>query len=155
MSIVSRAFSTIAAVLVVATAVTSPARAENGGVHHGAMCSGSGLTTSISGLSNPLTYSMYATCPTVRDEVYSTHGLNRAYVFYYLQANTGMGCSISSLSQTARTMYYQYQYTSTTAFKYGYLTFNPIGGVSSGSYAFTCYMPPGAGITSYRIDEWS
>ncbi len=154
MSLKSRVFSIAASCFIACLAgVTSPAAlAENGGVHHGSMCQGPGVTLSVAGIWNNTTVTRQVFCPTVRDEVYSTHGLNHAYVYYRLQGGGTISCTLFSMNQLGQSVGSASRSGSGTS---GTLTFGPITGVSSGNYMVLCNLPANSFITSYRIDEWS
>ncbi len=154
MSLKSRASSIIGSCLLACLGgmTSTAALAENGGVHHGSMCQGAGVTLSVAGVWNNTTVARQVFCPTVRDEVLSTHGLNKAYVFYRLQTGGTISCTLYSLNQLGQSVAAASRSGSAAS---GTLTFPSIAGVSSGNYMFLCNMPAGAFITSYRIDEWS
>ena len=152
-SFTSPAFGVVACMIALAAGVVSPAAfAENGGVHHGSMCQGSGASLSVAGVWNNTAGTISVFCPTVRDEVLSTHGLNHAYVFYRLQKGGTISCTVYSLTAQGTSVAAASQSGSAST---GTLSFGAIAGASSGNYMIYCSVPAQGFITSYRIDEWS
>jgi len=93
-------------------------------------------------------------CPGIRDEVYSTHGLNSAVVTYNKQAAQSVTCYIYSFAQSGA---YSYLYKTDSANVAGVrkMVFGSIAGYPSGHYAVVCNMPAGSSMISYNLNEYS
>jgi hypothetical protein len=151
----------------VACMATTPVSAEDGKVYPASFCAdafpGSPPYVSFNGngvINTSASYSAVLICPTVKDNIYATSGINEANLRYYkpkvgivladLTSYAAYGSSVSSVSR----------HDDSESSPEGYKTFTwpAMTGRAEGYYVFTVVLGNSpsstkAKLVSYRIDE--
>lgn len=148
----------------ISLAAVTTAQAEDGKVYPGTFCQGSLVgnppITHYDGRhlrNDSTTNSAVVVCPAVKDNVFSTAGLNEAYMRIYKARPT---CFISTLYSYSAFGTASYSQNRSDCQNTGYrtLSYSPINSYSQGYYQFVVVIPPGtstnhSAVISYRLDE--
>lgn len=134
------------------------AHAEDGKVYSALVCQPFGSSAQpyryVFGIKNTTANTMVVECPGIRDEVYSNYGLNSTVVTFEKPANTTVSCNLFSYSKDSVSAVYATKSDTASAGGKRSIVFGYLGGYASGFYGLQCYLPPGATMHSFQLNEY-
>lgn len=109
------------------------------------------LATTTTGVRNLGSQTLYVTCPVIRQQLFSTNGVQQAYVTVKSNGSGTLSCTLVNLSS----LDYAYSATaSTTSATVTSLNVKLTQSNSSGHYAISCALPPNGRVSNYWIKEY-